>query len=117
MQEEIQTQENEICVSLQTQSEASLYGVATGLLDIGGVPNKKQMKKVAKTLAKRVKRALGEDGARELLAQNQGAIRAAITGVRRDPALNDTQRKLILSNIRDDLMGSYNIGLKKVYQA
>ena len=114
--QEVQAEENEICVSYQTQSEASLYGLATGLLDLGGVPNKKQMKKVAKTLAKRVRRAIGEDGARELLSQNQGAVRAAIAGIRKDPSLNDVQRKLIIQRMREDLLDSYNIGLKNVYQ-
>lgn len=113
MQEEIQTQENEICIPVNIQQKASLYGLAS-VLSGERVPNKKAMKKASKRLFKDVVAAIGRQGATELCAQNQGAVSMVFAGIRKDPNIDPVARRKLLAATVDDLLASYNIGIEKV---
>lgn len=102
----------ELAVSVDAQQKAALYGIATGLLSIGSVPHKKQIKRVAKFLRAQVAHIIGDpQGAKEVLAQNSGAVSMAIAGIRKDPNINESQRKKIMNSVKEDLLESYHKGL------
>lgn len=101
----------ELAVSVGAQQQAALYGVGTGLLSIGSVPNKKQIKRVVKLLRANVVQSIGDpQGAKEVLAQNSGAISMAISGVRKDPNISNVSRKKLLSTIKEDLLDTFKKG-------
>ena len=102
----------ELAVSVDAQQKAALYAVCTGLLDLGNVPNKKQIKRVARYLKSQVSFIIGDtQGAKEVLAHNSGAISMAIAGIRKDPNIDNVARKLILSTVKEDLLATYNKGV------
>lgn len=105
----------ELAVSLDAQRKAALYGIATGLLSMGSVPNKKRIKKVVKLLRAQVNHLIGDtQGSKEVLSQNSGAVVMAISGIRKDPSLSDATRKKILSTVKEDLLKSFEMGV--IYQ-
>lgn len=105
----------ELAVSVKTQQAAALYGVATGLLSMGNIPNKKGIKRVVKLLRGLVIQDIGHSkGAREILAQNSGAISMAIAGIRKDPSIEEVARKKMISLVKEDLLDVYQTGVKKL---
>lgn len=103
--------EFELAVSVGAQQKAALYGIGTGLLSIGSVPHKKQIKRVVKLLRAQVAHIIGDQqGTKEVLAQNSGAVSMAIAGIRKDPNIDDVARKKILASIKEDLLVSFKKG-------
>jgi len=102
----------ELAVSVDVQQKAALYAVATGLLSIGSVPHKKQIKRVVKLLRTQVTHSIGDpQGAKEVLSQNSGAISMALAGIRKDPHIDDKQRKQLMSAAKEDLLDTYLKGV------
>jgi hypothetical protein len=101
----------ELAVSVDAQQQAALYGVGAGLLSIGSVPNKKQIKRVVKLLRAKVAQSIGDpQGTKEVLAQNSGAISMAIAGIRKDPSIDDVARKKVLATVKEDLLNTFKKG-------
>lgn len=102
----------ELAISVDAQQKAALYGIGTGLLSIGSVPRKKQIKRVVKLLRAQVTHIIGDQqGAKEVLSQNSGAISMAIAGIRKDPHIDDSARKKILCSVKEDLLSTFHKGV------
>lgn len=102
----------ELAISVDAQQKAALYGIGAGLLSIGGIPRKKQIKRVVGILRSQVEYIIGDpQGAKEVLAQNSGAVSMAIMGIRRDPHIDDSSRKKMLSSVKEDLLSTFYKGV------
>lgn len=102
----------ELAVSVEVQQEAALYAIGTAILSLGNVPNKKSVKSTVKRLKRNVVAAIGKDGADELLSQNKGALDVTVLGVRKNPDLEDVQRKQYLRMLREEWTNAFFTGIK-----
>ena len=114
--QEIAAEEFEMAVPQSTQQKAALHALAIGLLEIGNTPNKKLVKKTAKTLKRDVLFEIGKEGGRDILEGNLSAIKGTIQGIRHNSAhLSLGQRKKVLSTMTEGWFKSFNIGVSKLY--
>lgn len=104
-----------MAVSVRNQQKASLYGIASILVGINGIPNKKSIKKVVKTLRKSLTRDIGTSSARELMQQNKGAIEMVLVGIRKfpnhTPLMVEQMIHDVIYNEEHGLLRSYLIGV------
>jgi len=103
-----------LAVSVLDQQKASLYGIASSLVAIEGIPKRKSMKKVVKTLRKDLYKSIGIDGAKELMMQNKSAVDMAFIGIRKFPHHTEVQKKALIAKVVNDLLPSYYLGVEKV---
>ncbi|AFK66687.1 hypothetical protein COPG_00091 [Colwellia phage 9A] len=104
-----------MAVSVRNQQKASLYGIASVLVGLDGIPHRKAIKKVVKTLRKSLTRDMGTSNARELMQQNKGAVEMVFVGIRKFP--NHTPLMIeqmihdIVYNTEHGFLRSYLIGV------
>ncbi len=103
-----------LAVSVRNQQKASLYGIASVLVGIEGIPSRKKMKKVVKTLRKELTRDLGRESANELMQQNKGAIEMVFLGIRKFPKHTPAMVHQLIEDTVNDLLPSYNKGVENL---
>lgn len=104
--------QEELAVSKEAQSNASLYAIASTLVGTGCIPHKKSMKRIVKKTRKLVIKELGKENAEELFNLNKAPIVLTLRGIKNHPDHTSVEKAKLKESIINQLYGSYVIGME-----
>jgi hypothetical protein len=92
-------QEQEHVIPFNIQQKASLYSLCLGCLELGGVSNKKIVKRTSKTLKREVLSELGQEEGSHLLKYNLDAVLNVCRMTHNVPIENTAKRRLKVTTV------------------
>ena len=113
--EEIVAEEQERVMPFETEQHAALIGFLVALLEMPTTKNKKQVKKLRKTLTKLVERSIGSKQSAELIKNNVATTIQLVNGIRHTQNISRKDRLKLFQATSDQFQAYVDTGLNSLY--